>query len=285
MKRIAYIEIAGEPPVRCTVPDDLAVREGDECIVEDTHALECGVVSRLDSADEASAGGLPRVLRRATLQDRAQNSETALRSRMVRETCVSRAAKHNLPIRLVRVRYTFNRAVLRLVFAADDRVDCREMARELSEELRVRVDIRQVGVRDEAGTIGGLGPCGRLLCCCSWLRTFESVNVKMAKNQQLSLNPATISGLCGRLKCCLRFENEIYRDLARALPREGDMVECGEGRGVVVGRDVLRGALKVEMEDRRVIEAGAADVRPDGTRPEHRARRADDAKEDEEADE
>jgi cell fate regulator YaaT (PSP1 superfamily) len=261
MKRIAYFEIAGEPPVRCLVPGDLAVREGDECIVDDNHALECGTIVRFDSAEDNAVSGLPTMLRRATLQDKAHKSETALRSRMVRQTCEAIAAKLNLAIRLVRVRYTLDQTVLRVVFASDERVDCRDLLRELAEDLRVRVDMRQVGVRDEAGTIGGIGPCGRELCCCSWLRTFESVNVKMAKNQQLSLNPGTISGLCGRLKCCLRFENEVYKELTRNLPREGDEVECREGQGFVVARDILKGRVKVELNDRRFVDVAGTDVR------------------------
>jgi len=260
MKRTTYVEIAGEPPVRCMAPAEMALHDGDDCIVEDNRVLEYGRVVRQEEpvADSAEAG--PKIVRRPTLQDRAQMSETTLRSRMVKQTCAARAEKLNLPIRLVRVFYSFDRSVLRVVFSADERIDYRSLIRELSDELKVRVDMHQVGVRDEAGMIGGLGPCGRVMCCASWLRAFESINVRMAKAQQLSLNPTTIGGMCGRLKCCLRYEHECYRQLSQSLPREGAWVSFGGTSGVVVARDVLRQKLKVRTEQDGVVDLDAGEI-------------------------
>jgi len=160
----------------------------------------------------------------------------------------------------VRVKYSFDRSVLVILFAAEERVDFQEMVKEISDELRTRVEMKQIGIRDEAGITGGLGPCGRNLCCCTWLNNFESINVKMAKIQRLSLNPGAISGMCGRLKCCLLYEYENYRELGRLLPRDGAAVKCPDGKGYVIDKDILAQRVRVRLDDERVLEYGADDV-------------------------
>jgi cell fate regulator YaaT (PSP1 superfamily) len=122
-------------------------------------------------------------------------------------------------------------------------------------------------VRDEAGIIGGIGPCGRTLCCCTWLRHFESINVKMAKAQRVSLNPTSMSGSCGRLKCCMRYEYDVYRDLTRGLPRNGSVVECPDGRGMVLGTNILAQRVKVQLDDERIVEYAAGEVKEERTNP------------------
>ena len=262
MERRAQVEIDEGPTIRCGLPSDLAIHAGDQCVVKVDGVLEFGRIAGLedDAGDRAALEKQPTVLRRATLQDQAKASESAIMSRMARDTCLEIAKKHDMNIRLVRVRYSFERQVLVVLFAAEERIDCREYAKDLSAEIRARVDIRQIGVRDEAAIKGGMGPCGRVMCCCSWLREFASINVRMAKAQRLSLNPSTISGMCGRLKCCLRYEFDSYRQLGAKVPREGTLVDCPHGCGRVVDRDILRQRVRVRMEEGPVKVFAVDDV-------------------------
>lgn len=262
MLRIASIDTEGRPYLQCSLPEELAIHVGDLCIAEIKGLQEFGPVVALEEAGGEGRDEPPgRVLRRATLQDQAKADENKLFSKMALETCSQVAEKYGLAIRLVHARYSFDRGVLRVRFAAEEKLDCREMTKDLVAQLRTRVQMEQIGVRDEAGIIGGLGSCGRELCCCSWLRRFESINVKMAKTQGLSLNPGSISGCCGRLKCCLRYEYDLYRELGRRLPRQGASVACPEGRGKVVGVDVLAQSVKVRLGDERIATYDASEVR------------------------
>jgi len=278
MVRVAYIDIDGRPYLRCAVLPELAVHVGDLCIAEVKHVLEFGPMVSIEEATDAAkaAGDDARVLRRATLQDQAKADENALLSKMALETCEAKAAKYELKIRLVRARYSFDRSVLKVRFSADESVDLRELTKELVAELRARVDLEQIGVRDEAGIVGGVGSCGRVQCCCSWLRRFESINVKMAKAQGLSLNPGSISGNCGRLKCCLRYEYDVYREIGRRLPHQGARVECPDGNGRVIGADVLVQRVKVRLDDDRILSYGVDQLR------EIRQRRRKDRRSDDE---
>lgn len=259
MKRIVKVEIEEGPDLLCVAPPELAVHVGDQVLIDAGGEQEFGRAVMLVDRDEQDASGkkMPRLLRCATLQDIAKARENALRSKMALETLLKKAAELKLEIRIVRGHYIFDRSLLRVEFIADGKVDVKELARQTGAELRCRCDLRQIGVRDAAGIIGGIGPCGRTLCCCSWLNKFESVNVKMAKNQGLSLNPAAISGSCGRLKCCLRYENDYYKQVAAEMPRMGSRQETPEGRGVVVGLDMLRYKVSVRLEDGRIITCKA----------------------------
>lgn len=263
MSRIIKIQIDDGPELDCTGPDDLSIHQGDRCVAKVGDVLEIGQVLEFRDAGNLNPGAvekLPLVLRCATLQDQSKAAENVLRSKMARETCATMAEKQGLAIRLVSVRYSFNREMLMVQFTADESVDPRGMVKELAAELRTRVDVRQIGVRDEAAIIGGMGPCGRALCCCSWLNHFESVNVRMAKAQAISLNPASMSGMCGRLKCCLRYEYEQYRELSRNMPRDGAYVECPHGCGRVFARNILAQRVKVRLDDDRIAEYGADEV-------------------------
>jgi cell fate regulator YaaT (PSP1 superfamily) len=163
-------------------------------------------------------------------------------------------------MRLLRVRYSFDRSRLLVMFTAEERVDFRQLVADLAAETHSRVEMRQIGARATASILGGLAPCGRRLCCSIWIENFEDIHIRMAKAQGLSLNPATLNGMCGRLKCCLRFENNCYQDLGRDLPRTGDLVECPAGRGKVLETRVLARRIKVCLEDQRVLEFGDRDV-------------------------
>ncbi|MDU4625296.1 MAG: stage 0 sporulation family protein, partial [Enterococcus gallinarum] len=158
---------------------------------------------------------------------------------------------HNLPMKLVRAEYTFERSKMLYYFTADGRVDFRELVKDLASHFHTRIELRQIGVRDEAKAIGGIGPCGRKLCCSTFLGDFIPVSIKMAKDQGLSLNPTKISGLCGRLMCCLKYENDEYEQAKRELPDRGKEVETPDGKGKVVGLDLLQRIIKVRLYDRQ----------------------------------
>ena len=264
MSRVAYVQVDDGIPLRCAVPEGLAIHQGDVCIIEVERIVDVGQVKELDDVAEDAAGGdsskMPVVLRCATLQDQAKADDNALRSRMAMGTCNAAIEKHELDMRLINVRYSFDRAVLMVTFSAETRVDFRDMIRDVSHELNARIEMDQIGVRDEAGIIGGLGTCGRKLCCCTWLHRFESVNVKMAKVQNLSLNPGAISGMCGRLKCCLRYEYEHYREMSHTCPPDGARVRCPEGCGRVFARNVLGQKVKVRLDDNGVTECAVGDL-------------------------
>jgi cell fate regulator YaaT (PSP1 superfamily) len=263
MARIANVQIDEGLQWKCFSPSDLAIHVGDQCVVKDDSLMEFGRVIDLEDMKDECVGTdkLPKVLRCATLQDQAKADENALMSKMAMETCSTKAGKHNLQMHLARVRYSFDRHVLQVLFHADDRIDFREIVKDLASELHARIEMKQIGVRDEAGIIGGVALCGRKLCCCSWLNNFESINVKMAKTQKLSLNPAAISGMCGRLKCCLRYEFDQYKELSAQIPREGSKVECADGIGCVIDKDILGQRVKVRLEDERILHYDLADVR------------------------
>ena len=277
MYRTAHVKIEAGPQLTCNSPPELAIHAGDSCIVAASDMQEFGRVVKLEEREgELPAGReIPRMLRRATLQDQSKADENALLGKMAMKTCAAKAQKLGLQIRLVRGHYAFNRVALVVEFTCEDRVDIRELARQAGEELHIRVDMRQLGVRDEAAIIGGIGPCGRQLCCCTWLRSFSSINVRMAKTQGLSLNPAAIGGCCGRLKCCLNYEFEVYQELSKNLPAKGARVECGDGKGCVEDRDILRQRVRVCLDDERVIVYGADEVREIWNR-KGRKRRSDD---------
>ncbi len=256
MQRSAYVEIEDGPRLICEAPDGVAVHVGDECIIAIGDVEEVGHVAKLEEKPVPPEEGEdpPRVIRMATLQDHARASENAVRGKMALQTVATMARERGVDIHIVRGRYSFDRSHLRVLYSTEGNLDERALGRDLAHELKCRVDLRQIGVRDEAGIIGGIGPCGRNLCCCGWLREFDSVNVKMAKVQKLSLNPGAISGNCGRLKCCLRYEYENYREMGRGLPRTGMPVECPGGDGHVVAVNVVLQKVKVRLEDNRYVE-------------------------------
>ncbi|MFZ2445364.1 MAG: stage 0 sporulation family protein [Syntrophobacteraceae bacterium] len=168
--------------------------------------------------------------------------------------CLERIAAHELPMSLVDVEYFFDGSKIIFYFTADGRVDFRELLKDLVRRLRTRVELRQIGIRNQAKMVGGLGGCGRPLCCASFLKNFHAVSIKMAKEQNLSLNPAKISGACGRLMCCLQYEHETYKELKKDMPKMGKKVEIPEGKGKVVRQNVMGRAYTVLLEDGREID-------------------------------
>lgn len=280
MYRTLKVRLEDGWDLACTSPAELAIHVGDWCVVQDGRTHEYGQVVELQEvADGSPATRGAMAVRRATLQDQSRARENALHGKMAMPTCMQKVAERKLPLRIIHARFSFDRTVFTATFTAEERVDFRDLVRDLSTALKAHVELKQIGVRDAAGRIGGLGPCGQTMCCCRWLRHFDAVGVKMAKQQNLALNPGTISGMCGRLKCCLRYEHDTYREMAQGLPREGAIVECEEGRAMVIDRDVLRRRLRVRLQDNRVFEYAADQVTVARDRPEPREEPAHEEKE------
>lgn len=262
MYRIVTVEIEPGEHVECVSPSGLAVHAGERCIIRVDRVLDTGVIKSVEDIEGSMpAESRAEVQRCMTLQDQARIRENQVRDKMAMESCRSEIASRQLQVRLVRVRYSFDRNRLTIQYSSDERVDMREFIQALSSQLHTQIELRQIGVRDEAGLIGGIAPCGRSLCCCTWLKRFEAVNVKMAKNQQLSLNPVTMSGMCGRLKCCLRYENDTYIACSRGLPRHGAWVETVDGEGRVMDVNIPVRKIKVRLEDMRLKEYAVDDIR------------------------
>lgn len=229
----------------------VTVSEGTHVLTETEQGVDIGRVVFVDVDPEAddTDRDLKPLLRRATADDIAREQLLQQREVKAASICERKIQEHDLPMNLIDADYSFDGEKLLFFFSAENRVDFRELVRDLAATFDCRIELRQIGVRDEAKMTGGLGPCGRTLCCCRWMREFKPVPIKLAKEQDMSLNSAKISGLCNRLMCCLRFEKETYRDLRERLPGEGDEVR-GQGRtGHVTNVELLNGTVTVQFDD------------------------------------
>jgi cell fate regulator YaaT (PSP1 superfamily) len=196
---------------------------------------------------------LKKVIRIAEQKDRLIVDENKQAAREAYDVCVQKIQSHDLDMKLVDVEYTFDRNKVIFYFTSDGRIDFRELVKDLAAIFRTRIELRQIGVRDEAKLLGGIGPCGRMLCCSTFLGDFEPVSIKMAKDQNLSLNPTKISGLCGRLMCCLKYENDEYETAKEQLPDIGSTIKTSDGSGRVVGLNILERIIQVELSDHEQI--------------------------------
>lgn len=231
-------------------PDDLDVNLGDHVIVETARGIEFGhvVVGLKQVTEEEIVPPLKKVLRVATEEDYENHRENKLKAKEAFIICLDKIEEHALQMKLVDVEYTFDKNKVIFYFTADGRVDFRELVKDLASIFRTRIELRQIGVRDESKMIGGLGPCGKPICCTTFLGEFEPVSIKMAKEQDLSLNPTKISGLCGRLMCCLKYEQEVYEDIIQDMPEIGTIVITPLGSGTVVERHTLMESVKVKVK-------------------------------------
>ena len=230
-------------------PGEHVLNIGDNVIVETARGTEFGEVSMANTEvpESGIVAPLKPIIRIATEQDHIRHEENEKKKARAMELCQEKIDKRGLDMKLVDVEYTFDNSKLLFYFTADGRVDFRELVKDLAGVFRMRIELRQIGVRDEAKMLGGIGSCGRSLCCNSWLADFEPVSIKMAKVQNLSLSPTKISGICGRLMCCLKFENDVYTDLRRNMPDVGEQVRTPEGLGKVVDTTVLEGKVQVRL--------------------------------------
>ena len=231
-------------------PGELEINEGDGVIVETARGIEfADVVSPVQEIDEGRVvAPLKGVIRVATDYDRELRDTNRAKEKDAFDICVRKIAEHGLDMKLVDVEYSYNGSKVMFYFTADGRVDFRELVKDLAGMFRTRIELRQIGVRDEAKMIGGLGICGRPFCCGSFLGGFQPVSIKMAKEQGLSLNPVKISGTCGRLMCCLKYEQEAYLDLLRTTPKVNAVVSTPDGKGVVIDQNLLTGKLTVRLD-------------------------------------
>lgn len=231
-------------------PAGLSLKKGERVVVETVRGTECGEVvtpNRQLGEDEWNQP-LKKVLRVASQADLEQLHKNREKEATAHKVCLEKIAKHGLDMKLIDVEYAFDNNKILFYFTADGRVDFRELVKDLASVLKTRIELRQIGVRDEAKMLGGLGICGRPFCCSTFLGEFQPVSIKMAKEQGLSLNPTKISGTCGRLMCCLKYEQAAYEDLLRTTPKQGSTVNTPEGRGYVSEVSLMTGMLKVVLD-------------------------------------
>ena len=232
-------------------PDGKTFQPGDHVIIDTARGAEYGTCAggnhRIAQKDVVAP--LRKVLRKATAQDERIAADNRAKEKKAYDICMEKIAEHGLDMQLVSAEVAFDGSKILFYFTADERVDFRELVKNLASVFHTRIELRQIGVRDKAKMVGGLGICGRPFCCASFLDDFQPVSIKMAKTQNLSLNPTKISGTCGRLMCCLKYEQDAYEDLIRTSPKMESFVDTPEGRGTVVEIDLLRQRVKVRMED------------------------------------
>jgi cell fate regulator YaaT (PSP1 superfamily) len=256
MIELVKVRLRDKGKVRDADSNQLTLKAGDRIIVQTGDGMSLGtVVSRPQRVDEQYVKGqVKRIVRRATSQDEdrcLRNSELEKRSF---DVCLRKIKQLKLPMKLVDVEYLFEGQKGIFYFTAEGRVDFRQLVKELANECRIRIEMRQIGVRDEAKMIGGFGICGRELCCSSYLNEFEPISIRMAKDQDLPLAPGKVSGVCGRLMCCLIYENRIYVEFKAGLPRIGERVRLREGAGRVRKYNIFENAFTVELESGEMIK-------------------------------
>lgn len=264
---IASIRLRGGDVRKCLIAEDLQLSLRQSCIVDIHPFLEWGFVQELaephgEVTEDGDMAPLGRVLRVATQADARQQAETVQLEAKAFACFREHVARLRLNMRPLQARYSFDRKRVLMLFGADQKVDFRRLIYHLRHDLPgMFVELRHLGVRDEAGLIGGFGPCGRQLCCATWLERFRAVNIRMAKVQGLPFNPQTVSGMCGRLKCCLRYEYDQYRECAASFPKEGTEVAWDDdSHGTVIARELLNNRLTVRTPDHRILHLNLADV-------------------------
>ncbi|MEG0783885.1 MAG: stage 0 sporulation family protein [Christensenella sp.] len=231
-------------------PGNLELVQNDNVVVETARGMEFGTVvfEPREVSEQEIGKPLKKVLRKADEKDQKRIKANAEKEKEAIRVCNERIEKHKLDMKLINVEYTFDGSKIIFCFTAEGRVDFRDLVKDLASVFKTRIELRQIGVRDEAKKIGGLGPCGRACCCSEFLGDFQPVSIKMAKEQNLSLSPTKISGLCGRLMCCLNYEQEHYHTMRRKLPRVGHTIKTPQGEGLVVDANVLTEKVKVKMQ-------------------------------------
>ncbi|MDD5449611.1 MAG: stage 0 sporulation family protein [Candidatus Omnitrophica bacterium] len=239
------------------LPGNLKIDLGDYVIVEQDRGCEYGIVASEQQtiADEvANKAPSLRVIRKATAGDMHQIERNKKKVKELIDTCEKKVEERNLAMKLVDAEYSFDRSKVMFYFTADSRIDFRNLVKDLASIFKARIELKQIGVRDEAKLLGGFGPCGETLCCAKFLKNFQPVTIKMAKEQNLSLNPTKISGLCGRLMCCLSYEYDTYKGLMSGLPHQGDKIKTKDGPGIVISVNAIKRLVVAQLEDGRQIE-------------------------------
>ena len=256
MKRIVGVRFKRLGKIYFFDPKWLEVQKGDKVIVDTAQGEEIAevVVPNRMIEEEKVTEPLKKVLRLASPKDIKHAEECRQKEKEALEICNKKIKEHKLEMTLTDVEYKFDNSKILFYFTAEGRVDFRELVKDLAAIYKTRIELRQIGVRDEVKRIGGNGVCGRELCCCSFLSDFETVSIKMAKEQNISLNPSKISGNCGRLMCCLKYEQEVYEEKLKRLPNVGAIVETPDGKGEVDGIETLKEIVKVKIKDGEIFK-------------------------------
>ena len=244
-------------------PVDFEIEKNIDVVVETARGLEYGkiVVGPKEIEEEKLISPLKPIIRIATEEDKAIYRENKEKAKETFEICQQKIKEHGLTMFLIDCEYTFDRNKLIFYFTAEGRIDFRELVKDLASIFKTRIELRQIGVRDEAKSIGGLGTCGRKLCCSSWLGDFQPVSIKMAKDQSLSLNPTKISGICGRLFCCLKYEHDVYVEAIEKMPVVGSVVKVENQKGKVIEINPLLEQIKIEFNDKTIKTSLAEEVK------------------------
>lgn len=266
MVKVAGVRFKTAGKVYYFDPDKIEVKAGDNVIVETARGMEFGTVTMdvIEVGENEIVAPLKKIIRLADEKDHRQHEENVKKKERAMRLCQEKIDKHGLVMKLIDVEYTFDNSKIVFYFTADGRVDFRELVKDLAGVFKMRIELRQIGVRDEAKMLGGIGSCGRALCCHSWLADFEPVSIKMAKVQNLSLNPAKISGICGRLMCCLKYENDIYMELRKGMPDVGERIKTPDGMGKVTDTNLLAGTVRARLyvEDKPRRKKGEEEAAP-----------------------
>lgn len=250
MAIIIGVKFKGAGKVYYFDPDEAILNAGDYVVVETSRGIECGTVTfgNREINDDGLNRPLKKIIRPATAEDIAHLEDNRKKEEKAYGICLKKIIEHNLKMKLVTVEYTFDNNKILFYFTADGRVDFRELVKDLAGIFRTRIELRQIGVRDESKMLGGLGICGREFCCKGFLSDFQPVSIKMAKEQGMSLNPVKISGTCGRLMCCLKYEQEAYSDLLKKTQKIGAYVSTPDGKGTVVDQNLIKGILNIQLQ-------------------------------------
>jgi len=240
----------------------LDLKVNDYCIVQAERGLDFGQVLEMPhpAMEDEFEDPLLLVVRKITVNDRHQINKNIRDAQEARKKCHEKIEAHGLPMKLVEAEYSFDRNKIIFYFTSEGRVDFRALVKDLARVFRARIELRQIGVRDESKLLGGTGCCGRIVCCNSWLRSFAPINIRMAKDQHLSLNPTKLSGVCGRLLCCLKYEHECYRHLSKGLPGNGSIVQTEGGKGTVIDQHILKRAVTVRLENDSLSQYHVDDI-------------------------
>jgi cell fate regulator YaaT (PSP1 superfamily) len=257
MIKVACVRFKSAGRIYYFDPAGLELSAGNNVIVETVRGIEFGTLScdPIEVDESSIVSPLKPIIRVATPDDEKRNRENEAKKERALAICEEKIAARGLDMKLVDVEYTFDNSKIIYYFTADGRVDFRELVKDLAGVFRMRIELRQIGVRDETKMMGGIGCCGRDLCCHSWLPEFGPVSIKMAKVQNLSLNPIKISGICGRLMCCLQYENDTYLELRKGMPQPGDYLDTPDGKAVVEDVNILQNRIRTRL----VLEEGTAD--------------------------
>ncbi|MCQ2749609.1 MAG: stage 0 sporulation protein [Clostridia bacterium] len=248
MSKVIGVKVKKYDPISYYTCEDYRVAVGSHVIIQTPLGLEFAKVIMIDKDDSEKRNEASEIVRIATKQDEDKNAENLNKEEDARKVFIEKVNSFGLEMKLIGVRYLFDASKILFYFTAEGRVDFRELVKDLAAKYKVRIELRQIGVRDETKMLGGIGVCGRGLCCATVLDNFRSVSINMAKEQNISLNPTKISGACGRLMCCLEYENEGYVSANKELPRLGDLVKTEDGKGTVVSVNTLKGLVRVSLD-------------------------------------